>query len=470
VTNGRITVGEMRRDARQVHRPARRAGGPPSVVLALGVLVALLGLVRCAPAADDAERSLVGSRLEVLGVWSDAEAANFRAVLRRFSRSTGAVAEFTSAARRGVPAALEERIAAGRPPDVALLPQPGLLRRLAGEGRLVRPGPGVRAEVRRNYPAVWRRLGSYDGRLYGVWFKAANKSLLWYDVAAFERAGTVPPSDLRGLVELGRTLARSGTPAYAVSARDGWTLTDWFEDLYLRIGGPRRYELLAVHRLPWTDASVTATLRTMSVLLGPGQVAGGVEGALRTGFEESVEMTFGPRHAAAMVHEADFVAGVITSRTTAELGVDADVFSFPADGRASPAVVGGGDVAVVLRGSEAADALLGFLASPEAAAVWAARGGFVSPNVNLDLSVYPDGISRSVARSLLDAGDGFRFDLSDLQPPTFGGRDDTGMQRELRDFLVRRDVARTAARLERAATRAYAGEQLDAASALSGRR
>jgi hypothetical protein len=127
-------------------------------------------------------------------------------------------------------------------------------------------------------------------------------------------------------------------------------------------------------------------------------------------------------------------------------------------------------VAVVLRGSDAADALLGFLASPEAAAVWAARGGFVSPNVNLDLSVYPDGISRSVARSLLDAGDGFRFDLSDLQPPTFGGRDDTGMQRELRDFLVRRDVARTAARLERAATRAYAGEQLDAASALSGRR
>jgi ABC-type glycerol-3-phosphate transport system substrate-binding protein len=455
-------------DGRYVHR-ARRAVGPLRVAVALAVLAGPLGLASCA-SSPDGERSLVGSELEVLGVWSGAEAANFRAVLRRFSGSTGAIARFTSTGRRGVPAVLDERLAAGRPPDVALLPQPGLLRRLAAEGALAIPGPDVRGAVNRNYATVWRRLGSYEGTVYGVWFKAANKSLVWYDVAAFERAGTVPPTDLQGLVEVGRLLARSGRPAYAVSAREGWTLTDWFEDLYLRIAGPRRYELLAAHRIPWTDPSVTATLRVLSTLLAPAQVAGGVSGALRTRFEESVEMAFGNRHAAAMVHEGDFVAGVITSRTTAELGVDADAFPFPAAQEASPAVVGGGDVAVMLRASPAAEALLGFLAAPEAAAVWAARGGFVSPNVNLDLSVYPDDISRSVARSLLDAGDGFRFDLSDLQPPSFGGREDSGMQLELREFLVRRDVARTATRLERAAAKAYAGEQLGPALSLSRRR
>jgi hypothetical protein len=76
-----------------------------------------------------------------------------------------------------------------------------------------------------------------------------------------------------------------------------------------------------------------------------------------------------------------------------------------------------------------------------------------------------------VARSLLDAGDGFRFDLSDLQPTSFGGMEDTGMQRELRDFLVRRDVDRAAARLDRAATEAYEREALGpTADALSARR
>jgi ABC-type glycerol-3-phosphate transport system substrate-binding protein len=420
----------------------------------------LLGLVQCAPGSDGRSPVPRGGHLEVLGVWSGVEQENFEAVLKRFSRRTGISVRYTSAARDGVPVTLTGRLSEGDPPDVALLPQPGLLRALAAGGDLVPPSARVVAEVRRNYAPVWRRLGSYGGQVYGVWFKAADKSLVWYDVAAFERAGVVPPSDIDGLVEVGRTLTRSGVPAFAVSARDGWTLTDWFEDLYLRVAGPRRYDLLATHRIPWTDRSVEQTLRTMAVLLAPQQIAGGVDGALRATFEQSVERAFGSGRAAAMVHEADFVAGVITSRTTAELGVDADVFPFPGDGSAEAAVVGGGDAAVVLKESAAADALLLYLASPESAAVWAARGGFVSPNLNLDLSVYPGDIARTVARSLLDAGSGFRFDLSDLQPASFGGQDDTGMQRELRAFLRLRDVRRTAARLERAAAAAYRQERV----------
>lgn len=427
----------------------------------------LLGLVQCAPAGDDDVVRLRGSRLEVVGVWSETEQERFRAVLGRFEARTGATVRFTSAADVGVPRMLEQRLAAGRPPDVALLPQPGLLRRLAAEGLLVRPSPRVVAEVRRNYSPVWRRLGSFDHRVYGVWFKAANKSLVWYDVAAFERAGVVPPTDLSGLVEVARALTATGLPAWAVSAEEGWTLTDWFEDLYLRLAGPRRYNQLASHRIRWTDPSVEETLREMARILRPSDIAGGVAGARATDFQESVVMTFGPQRTAAMVHEADFVAGVVTSRTTAELGVDADVFPFPDGESAAPTVVGGGDVAVVMKASDAADELMRYLASPEAAAVWASRGGFVSPNLNLDLSVYPDDISRFVARSLLDAGEGFRFDLSDLQPPAFGGQEDTGMQRELRDFLTRRDVERTATRLESAAAAAYAAERTAATAGLT---
>ena len=110
-----------------------------------------------------------------------------------------------------------------------------------------------------------------------------------------------------------------------------------------------------------------------------------------------------------MVFEGDFVAGIIRAVTPAVPGVNADVFPFPALGPPGPAVVAGGDAAVLMRRSAAGEALIRYLASPQAAAIWAAAGGFVSPNVNVGLAVYPDAISRFIAASLLQAGDNFRF-------------------------------------------------------------
>jgi len=112
---------------------------------------------------------------------------------------------------------------------------------------------------------------------------------------------------------------------------------------------------------------------------------------------------------------------------------------------------------VLMRTSSAGRALLRFLATSDAAEIWAAEGGFVSPNLDVDLAVYPDDLGRRIARRLLEAGDDFRFDLSDLQPPAFGGSDGSGMRAELLRFLTTRDAAATAVRLERAAQLGYAG-------------
>jgi hypothetical protein len=50
----------------------------------------------------------------------------------------------------------------------------------------------------------------------GAWFKAANKSLIWYAVGAFERAGVVPPDNIDRLLTVAETLSASGLPAFAV--------------------------------------------------------------------------------------------------------------------------------------------------------------------------------------------------------------------------------------------------------------
>ena len=408
----------------------------------------------CTGGGREADDGLRGQRIEVLAVWSGAEQVRFEQVLASFERRTGASVRYVSAGH-GVAAELGARLAEGRPPDVAFLPQPGLLRTYAAEGRLVALDDVVGDLVGTNFGPVWRGLGSWQGRLYGVYYKAANKSLVWYNVGVFEQAGVVPPDDLNRLLEVARTLGANGLPAFSVGGADGWTLTDWFENLYLRLAGPERYDLLADHRIPWTDASVRETLALLARTLDPALVAGGAEGALATGYEASVAQSFASPPAAAMVFEGDFVAGVITSGTPAELGVDADVFPFPAVGGSGPTVVGGGDAAVLLRRSATGEAFVRYLAGTEAAAIWAGQGGFISPNRNVDLSVYPDEISRSVARRLVEAGDDFRFDLSDLQPAAFGGTAGQGLRAGLQEFLRDRDVDATARRLEADARAAY---------------
>jgi ABC-type glycerol-3-phosphate transport system substrate-binding protein len=439
--------------AMDVNRRGRLARMTPTRLLTVFAAALVVAGCSAGPAAPPAQ-SLRGQKLEVAAVWSGVEQQHFELVLHAFTRQTGASVTYTPTGY-SVPAFLAARLARGRPPDVAFLPQPGLLRRYAAE-HLIVPLDGVAGSaVASNFSPAWRQLGSAGGRIYGVWFKAANKSLIWYNEGVFEREGVVPPTDVDRLVRLAHRLARSGVPAFSVGGQDGWTLADWFSNLYLRLAGPVRYDRLAAHQIRWTDPSVVATLRLLAQVLDPHVIADGPQAAVLTSYPESVQQAFAIPPAAAMVFEGDFVAGIIRAVTPAVPGVDVDVFPFPALGPPSPAVVAGGDAAVLMRRSAAGDALISYLASPQAAAIWAAAGGFVSPNVNVGLAVYPDAISRFIAASLLQAGDSFRFSLSDLTPADFGGMEGQGMRKSLQQFLVSRDAGATAGQLERAAGKAY---------------
>ena len=429
----------------------RRLGG---AVAAAVLVVAVPGC--STPVRTPQYASLLGAHLTVVGDWSGTEQAHFEAVLRAFRARTDAVVSYAPATH-GVAQLVDARLAAGDPPDVALLPQPGLLRHYASTGRLVPLDEATTRVVRQDYAPIWRSLASSGGRLYGVWFKAANKSLLWYDVGAFEKTGIAPPEDLRSLVATARALRARGIAPFSLGAADQWTLTDWFENVYLQLSGPAAYDRLAAHRIAWTDPSVLRTLTLLAQLWAPTYLLGGVAGALHATFEASVERAFAGRTRAAMVMEGDFVAGVLTDRTHQLIGTDVDAVPFPAARPGVPAIVGGGDVAVQLRRTPGAAELVRFLASPEAAAVWARAGGFLSANQELDLSVYPDALTRSIARSLIESGNGFRFDLSDLQPASFGATQDAGMLLALSEFLRTRDVPATARLLERLASAAYAG-------------
>ncbi len=402
---------------------------------------------------DGGGGALEGETIEVAAVWTGTEQENFEKVLTAFEEETGADVTYRSTGD-DIATVLGTRIEGGDPPDIAILPQPGLLADLAERDALT-PIEDIAGEVvDENYAPVWRELGTVDGELYSVWFKAANKSTVWYSTQALEDAGAEPPETWDDLIEVSQTVADSGVPAFAIAGGDGWTLTDWFENVYLRVAGPEKYDQLARHEIPWTDPTVVESLQELAKLWGEEDLI--APGATSMLFPESVAAVLAEPQKAAMVYEGDFVAGVITDETEAALGEDADFFDFPAVQDSDPAIVGGGDVAVMLTESEAAEELMRFLASPEAAEIWAAEGGFTSPNKNVDTGVYPDEISRRSAEALVEA-EIFRFDLSDLQPAAFGALEDHGMRQILQDYLRNpADVDGIARRLEVAAAAAWA--------------
>ncbi len=423
---------------------------PIAYGLAVGAL--LLAVAGCGGSSSSSDNGNVSGSISIMGTWTGPEQDSFQAVLDGFtSENPDVTVNYTSAGDQ-LPTQLSTAVAGGNPPDVAFVPQPGLLNEFADKGALT-PIDYAKDDVESNLGESAVALGSVDGTLYGFIFKAANKSTVWYNVAAFDDAGVEPPTTWDDFTADAATIKASGLPAYSIGGADGWTLTDLFENIYLRQAGADMYDQLAKHEIPWTDESVKTALTTMADLFkDTSNIAGN---PLQVDFTTSVSNVLTDSPKAAQVIEGDFVPGVV--ETTLEPVTGYNVFAFPSIDGSDPAVVGGGDTVVSFNDNDATKALITYLTTPAAAEIWAKRGGFASLNKKVDASVYPDDISMTTAGAIGEAAV-FRFDLSDLQPSAFGGTVGQGLFKEFQDLLANpNDVDGVASAMEASAQKAYNG-------------
>ncbi len=438
---------------------------PRTLASALAVGALAFGLSACGDdekttdsgTADTPTISTVDTSVEgnvtMTGVWSGEEQKNFQKVLDAFQvKYPNVKVKYTSAGDETA-TVLGTAVEGGNPPDVAAIAQPGLVKEFQEKGAL-KPIGFARDTIVVQYSDDFVKLGTIKNELYSFVFKAANKSTVWYNVKAFEDAGVAAPKTWEEFTANAKTLSESGTPAYSIAGADGWTLTDLFENIYLRQAGAEKYDQLTTHDIPWTDESVKKALTAMADVVGDsGNIVGGTKGALETDFPGSVENVFVDPAKGAQVIEGDFVPGVVKTKLEPVTGYNQ--FAFPSIDGSPEAIVGGGDSVVAFNDTPAVQALVEYLASKDAQEVRAKLGGFSSANKDVDPAAYPDDLTRATAEAIAKA-ETFRFDMSDLQPAAFGGTVGQGSWKALQDFLENPDdVDGAAEALEKAAAKAF---------------
>ena len=118
--------------------------------------------------------------------------------------------------------------------------------------------------------------------------------------------------------------------------------------------------------------------------------------------------------------------------------------------------MGGGDIVVMFKDTPAARALITYLATPEAATIWASRGGFSSPNKNVQGERVQDPINRATAIALARAPSSSASTCPTSQPAAFGSTTGQGEWKLFQDFLKNpKNVNGTASALESSAAKAY---------------
>jgi len=418
---------------------------------ALAVLTAT-GVGSSATKARQAPTAVSGS-ITFDGVWTGAEAKAFGSVISAFNKLYPNVKVNYKPVGDNLPTVVSTAVAGGHPPDMADIAQPGLVKQFVDKGAL-KPIGYARTTLAKNFGSSWVKLGTFDKKVYGLVFKASNKSTVWYNVHAFKDAGVSGPRTWPQFLQTATTIKASGVPPYSIGGADGWTLTDLFENIYLRQAGPAKYAALTAHRIKWTDTSVTKALHAMALIVGvSGNMAGGTSGAVQTDFPTSVNNVFQKPPKAAIVLEGDFVPGVATVK--AKAGTDYNQFAFPSINGSAPSVVIGGDTIVAFKDTPAIRAFVSYLATPQAAAVWAKKGGFASGNTRLPASVYPDATTRATATAIARAKN-VAFDMSDQQPASFGATVGQGEWGLFQDFLRKpSNVSGIQKKLESSAAAAY---------------
>jgi alpha-glucoside transport system substrate-binding protein len=329
-------------------------------------------------------------------------------------------------------AQLVVRVKSGNPPDIAYVPQPGLLNTLVTDtGKVVEPPTEVSDNVDEWFGKDWKGYGTVDGTFYAAPLGANVKSFVWYSPKMFEDNGWEVPQTWDDMLALSDTIAATGVKPWCAGIESGeatgWPATDWLEDVMLRSAGPDVYDQWVTHEIDFNDPAVTEALDSVGgILKNDDYVNGGigdVKSIATTAFNDGGLPILDGK--CAMHRQAGFYAANWPEGT--EVGETGDVFAFylPTMGdEFGRPVLGGGEFVAAFSDDPEVQSFQTYLSTDvwanEKAKTTLATGGWVSANKGLDLNNLKSPIDKLSGEVLQDPEAVFRFDGSDQMPGAVG--------------------------------------------------
>ncbi|MCP2636387.1 ABC transporter substrate-binding protein [Microbacterium sp. HD4P20] len=320
----------------------------------------------------------------------------------------------------------------GNAPDIGIVPQPGLLARLADGGWLIPASEAVEANVDEFWSEDWKTYGTYDGTFYAAPLMASIKGYVWYSPTEFEENGWDIPATLDELMALSEEIAAAGDhKPWCVGLESGeatgWPGTDWIEDYMLRLHGPEVYDQWVTHEIPFNDPRVVEAFDAVGEYLKNEEMVNGGIGDVSTQISEAFQTAGLPilDGECSLHHQASFYETFWNPEGGDEVTVasNGDIFGFllpPVNADDPLSVTGGGEFPVAFRDAEEVEAVRAYLSSDTWANNRVSLGGVISANTGVDPENASSELLVQSIEILQDPETTFRFDGSDLMPGAVG--------------------------------------------------
>lgn len=403
----------------------------PVGLLAVGA-IALAGCAEGDSSGGSGSGSGGDTTVRISGGITGTEADALNQSFEQFTEDTGIKVVYTG--DKSFEGNIVTKVSGGDAPDIAIVPQPGLLKTLIGTGDVQKASDTVSKNVDQYWGEDWKSYGTQDGDFYAAPMLANLKGYVWYSPAKFKEWGVEVPKTFDELMTLTQTIQQKTGAApwcagFASDAASGWPGTDWIEDMVLRQSGPDVYDQWVANEVKFTDPQIKEAFDAVgNILLNPSYVNAGfgdVKSINSTAFADvAAKVADG---SCPMTHQASFLsANFLTVKTAAgatpTIAPDGDVYAFllPGVKEGELAVEGGGEFVATFSDNEAVQKVAEFMSTPDFANARVKLGGVISANKGADPSLASSEFLTEAMKTLQDPNTTLRFDASDLMPATVG--------------------------------------------------
>ncbi len=368
-----------------------------------------------------------GSNVSMYGSIISPESDSLNKSWADFSRCTGITIAYEGS--NDFESQLPVRVSGGTAPNLAIIPQPGLIQQMVKSGKAVVAPDAVSKNVDQYWNKAWKTYATVDGKFYGAPMSANMKSLVWYSPSTFTANHWTIPTTWDDMMKLSDTIAASGKMkpwcgGIGSGTATGWPSTDWLEEIVLRQAGPDVYDKWVSHDVKFDSPEIHAAMDTLNGWMrNPKYVNGGFGDSktiATTTFQDAGKPILTKK--CAMLQQASFYEAQWPTGTKVGDGKDVNAFYLPPMGtQFGNPVEGGGEFVVAFSDAPEVQAAQTYLSSAEwASSRVSVATGWVSANNGVAKSLYTDPIDQLSVKYLTDPTATFRFDASDLMPAAVG--------------------------------------------------